>query len=306
MVGDTNAPTPVPTAAPTSAVLTTAAKKENMAATSALLGAMNAMSADDFFAPADCRRLASKYNLDQHAESGSDVVRALTNDGDGDGEESLGFVVGYLGPDLENLNWEGGGEYLFALTVITTIGYGVFVPSTHDGKLFTIFYAIFGFCLLGFTMGSTMALLESMSRFLIRGCCGKKNANRGKKNAASTSPPPPLPLSPSGLAPPPPIPSDPPPNLPPPPPPPPPDSLPMHSIPLQDQHVHFNNLEGNLNIAEHGLELDPLSMESTRRMLKCQASNVAENVWTMAAETMIDSDPDSAAVDVQHSTSWVV
>jgi hypothetical protein len=49
----------------------------------------------------------------------------------------------------------------------------VFVPSTRDGKLFTIFYAIFGFCLLGVTMGKTMALIESTCRFWIRGCCTK-------------------------------------------------------------------------------------------------------------------------------------
>ena len=51
-------------------------------------------------------------------------------DGDGDGDgggssSASNFVIGYLGPDLDNLNWEGGGEYLYALTVITTIGYGV-------------------------------------------------------------------------------------------------------------------------------------------------------------------------------------
>jgi hypothetical protein len=49
----------------------------------------------------------------------------------------LPFVAGYLGAELEYMSWDSGGEYLYALTVITTIGYGVFVPSTFDGRCFT-------------------------------------------------------------------------------------------------------------------------------------------------------------------------
>jgi hypothetical protein len=54
-------------------------------------------------------------------------------------EETTAFVTGYLGADLEAMNWDGG-EYLYALTLITTIGYGVFAPTTYAGKWFSIWY----------------------------------------------------------------------------------------------------------------------------------------------------------------------
>jgi hypothetical protein len=131
-----------------------AQKKENMQAKTQMLSSMNSLNGGSLFS-SGCRRgrrTSSTTEVDTH--------RSLS---------SGGYVVGYLGPDLENLNWEGGGEYLFALTVITTIGYGVFVPSTDDGKIFTMIYAIVGFCVLGYTMGKTMSLIEKILRFLIRG-----------------------------------------------------------------------------------------------------------------------------------------
>jgi hypothetical protein len=74
--------------------------------------------------------------------------------------DGVSFVVGYLGPNEDYYNWNSGGEFLYAFTVITTIGYGVFVPITYEGRWFTIVYAMVGFCLVGFAMGRTSAWLE--------------------------------------------------------------------------------------------------------------------------------------------------
>uniref|UniRef100_A0A914VT55 Potassium channel domain-containing protein n=1 Tax=Plectus sambesii TaxID=2011161 RepID=A0A914VT55_9BILA len=46
--------------------------------------------------------------------------------------------------DEENLRWSFSSSLLFAFTILTTIGYGNVVPSTFAGRLFTIFYALFG------------------------------------------------------------------------------------------------------------------------------------------------------------------
>jgi hypothetical protein len=80
-------------------------------------------------------------------------------------EETTAFVTGYLGADLESMNWDGG-EYLYAMTLITTIGYGVFAPTTDNGKWFSIVYALFGFALFGYAMGVSMQLLETLARQL--------------------------------------------------------------------------------------------------------------------------------------------
>ena len=82
-------------------------------------------------------------------------------------ESGSSYVPGFLGPNLDYLNWDGG-EYLYALTLISTVGYGVFVPSTRAGKSFSLVYAFFGFCLLGFTFGKTTALIDSAAKWLIR------------------------------------------------------------------------------------------------------------------------------------------
>uniref|UniRef100_A0A8C7Y3Q6 Potassium channel, subfamily K, member 10b n=1 Tax=Oryzias sinensis TaxID=183150 RepID=A0A8C7Y3Q6_9TELE len=48
--------------------------------------------------------------------------------------------------------WDLSSAFFFAGTVITTIGYGNIAPSTQGGKIFCIFYAIFGIPLFGFLL----------------------------------------------------------------------------------------------------------------------------------------------------------
>jgi potassium channel subfamily K protein 16 len=53
-----------------------------------------------------------------------------------------------------DLNWSFSGACFFCFTVITTIGYGNYVPATPEGKTFTIFFATVGFVLYAFTMNN--------------------------------------------------------------------------------------------------------------------------------------------------------
>ncbi|XP_062981469.1 potassium channel subfamily K member 16 [Elgaria multicarinata webbii] len=41
-------------------------------------------------------------------------------------------------------NWDFSNSFFFAGTVVTTIGYGNLAPSTVDGQVFCVFYALFG------------------------------------------------------------------------------------------------------------------------------------------------------------------
>jgi len=92
------------------------------------------------------------------------------------------YVTGYLGPNLDFLNWHGG-EYLYAFTLITTIGYGVFVPTTKNGKMLSILYAFIGFCLVGFCFGKSTVLIDDFAKKLIlKSGCYRKS----KKQAADS------------------------------------------------------------------------------------------------------------------------
>mmetsp|Transcript_21757 Transcript_21757/g.28512 ORF Transcript_21757/g.28512 Transcript_21757/m.28512 type:complete len:338 (-) Transcript_21757:333-1346(-) len=55
-------------------------------------------------------------------------------------------------PSLDALSWEFSGSAFFAMTVMTTIGYGTFAPSTDGGKVFTIFYALIAIPTFAFTL----------------------------------------------------------------------------------------------------------------------------------------------------------
>ncbi|KAJ7390121.1 hypothetical protein OS493_027157 [Desmophyllum pertusum] len=53
----------------------------------------------------------------------------------------------FLSTSLGNedfLEWNYGNSFLFAVVVVTTIGYGNIVPKTVQGRLFCVFYALLG------------------------------------------------------------------------------------------------------------------------------------------------------------------
>ncbi|XP_040849888.1 potassium channel subfamily K member 3 isoform X2 [Ochotona curzoniae] len=60
------------------------------------------------------------------------------------GYEELERVVLRLKPHKAGVQWRFAGSFYFAITVITTIGYGHAAPSTDGGKVFCMFYALLG------------------------------------------------------------------------------------------------------------------------------------------------------------------
>ncbi|XP_061563118.1 potassium channel subfamily K member 3a [Cololabis saira] len=53
-------------------------------------------------------------------------------------------VVLQLKPHKAGVQWKFAGSFYFAITVITTIGYGHAAPSTDGGKVFCMLYALLG------------------------------------------------------------------------------------------------------------------------------------------------------------------
>ncbi|XP_043918771.1 potassium channel subfamily K member 3 [Protopterus annectens] len=58
--------------------------------------------------------------------------------------KELELVVLKLKPHKAGVQWKFAGSFYFAITVITTIGYGHAAPSTDGGKVFCMFYALLG------------------------------------------------------------------------------------------------------------------------------------------------------------------
>ncbi|KAL0969500.1 hypothetical protein UPYG_G00228110 [Umbra pygmaea] len=69
--------------------------------------------------------------------------------------DELEVVMLQLKPHKAGVQWKFAGSFYFAITVITTIGYGHAAPSTDSGKLFCMFYALLGIPL-------TLVMFQSM------------------------------------------------------------------------------------------------------------------------------------------------
>ncbi|XP_013887667.1 potassium channel subfamily K member 9 [Austrofundulus limnaeus] len=78
-------------------------------------------------------------------------------------------------PHRAGVQWKFAGAFYFAITVITTIGYGHAAPGTDAGKAFCMFYAVLGIPL---TLVMFQSLGERMNTFVkcllkrIKKCCG--------------------------------------------------------------------------------------------------------------------------------------
>ena len=66
-------------------------------------------------------------------------------------QELIGVQVAWDPADEEGRKWVpvSANTTLFALTIVSTIGYGTLAPTTDEGRIFLIFYAILGLPICG-------------------------------------------------------------------------------------------------------------------------------------------------------------
>ncbi|KAM6216023.1 potassium channel subfamily K member 9 [Rhynchocyon petersi] len=112
-------------------------------------------------------RIKGKYNI-----SGEDY-------------RQLELVILQSEPHRAGVQWRFAGSFYFAITVITTIGYGHAAPGTDAGKAFCMFYAVLGIPL---TLVMFQSLGERMNTFVryllkrIKKCCGMRNTDVSMEN----------------------------------------------------------------------------------------------------------------------------
>ncbi|XP_067856851.1 potassium channel subfamily K member 9-like [Heptranchias perlo] len=99
--------------------------------------------------------------------------------------KELEWVVLQAEPHRAGHQWKFAGSFYFAITVITTIGYGHAAPGTNAGKAFCMFYAVLGIPL---TLVMFQSLGERMNTFVryllkrIKKCLGMKNTEVSMEN----------------------------------------------------------------------------------------------------------------------------
>ncbi|XP_075782077.1 potassium channel subfamily K member 3 [Pelodiscus sinensis] len=111
--------------------------------------------------------LASKYNLSRA------------------GYQELEWVVLKLKPHKAGVQWRFAGSFYFAITVITTIGYGHAAPSTDGGKVFCMFYALLGIPLTLVMFQSLGERINTFVKYLlhrIKKCLGLRRAEVSMAN----------------------------------------------------------------------------------------------------------------------------
>ncbi|XP_052017529.1 potassium channel subfamily K member 9 [Apodemus sylvaticus] len=102
-----------------------------------------------------------------------------------DDYQQLELVILQSEPHRSGVQWKFAGSFYFAITVITTIGYGHAAPGTDAGKAFCMFYAVLGIPL---TLVMFQSLGERMNTFVryllkrIKKCCGMRNTEVSMEN----------------------------------------------------------------------------------------------------------------------------
>uniref|UniRef100_A0A667ZXJ3 Potassium channel subfamily K member n=1 Tax=Myripristis murdjan TaxID=586833 RepID=A0A667ZXJ3_9TELE len=77
-------------------------------------------------------------------------------------------VVLQAEPHRAGRQWKFAGSFYFAITVITTIGYGHAAPGTDAGKVFCMFYAVLGIPLTLVMFQSLGERMNTFVRYLLR------------------------------------------------------------------------------------------------------------------------------------------
>ncbi len=112
-----------------------------------------------------------------------------------DYQKSLSNAVkhGYKGnANPNNIKWTLPGSILYAVTIVTTIGYGHITCVTDAGKITTIFYALVGIPMMLLCLANIGSSMANLFRFLYaKICCGYcnyvKKRNRRIKTATQAN-----------------------------------------------------------------------------------------------------------------------
>jgi len=99
----------------------------------------------------------------------------------------LAMEIGYTGTDCGMMGKEGGqpfawnfyGALLFAVTIITSIGYGNIAPVTYYGRLVTLAYATLGIPLMLICLANIGEVMADIFKYVYTnlcccGCCKRK------------------------------------------------------------------------------------------------------------------------------------
>ncbi|XP_040844432.1 potassium channel subfamily K member 9 [Ochotona curzoniae] len=97
----------------------------------------------------------------------------------------LELVILQSEPHRAGVQWKFAGSFYFAITVITTIGYGHAAPGTDAGKAFCMFYAVLGIPLTLVMFQSLGERMNTFVRYLLKRVkkgCGMHNTDVSMEN----------------------------------------------------------------------------------------------------------------------------
>lgn len=101
----------------------------------------------------------TNQQIQEHDSAYADIIRILTNHTkvEADALELYGRLQPhFLGfeptPEYQN-QWSLSNSICFSFIIVTTIGYGHFIPDTFGGRMFLIIYAVIGIPIAGLSLG---------------------------------------------------------------------------------------------------------------------------------------------------------
>ncbi|KAJ9448318.1 Two pore potassium channel protein sup-9 [Diplonema papillatum] len=88
-------------------------------------------------------------------------------------------------PSHDRLTWTYAGGFFYAMTIVTTIGYGSLLPKTYLGKLFTAVFALFGIALVGNLLTNCSVLLVDIAAGILQRIRARKPGSDADDHGAS-------------------------------------------------------------------------------------------------------------------------